>query len=49
MAQAGLYPEQMTFSGTGGRDSAERTSLDRERIRHAVDEGVEGLSAYVRI
>lgn len=42
MTQPGLYPEQMTF--TGGRESTERTSIERDTMRHAMDAGVEGIT-----
>lgn len=46
MTQPGLYPEQMTF--TGGRESTERTSIERDTMRHAMDAGVEGITEEVR-
>jgi hypothetical protein len=42
MSQPGLYPEQLTFAPS--RVSDERTSIERDTMRAAMDDGVEGIT-----
>jgi len=46
MSTEGLYQEEMHFGGK--RQSTERTSLERERVKSAIEEGVAGIGEEVR-